>query len=85
MKKLKLSDFDFTEILSRDELKKIVGGDFGSGSGSGSKPPAVPPKVAACQGKKAGDQCSFLYNGKDSPGYCRAYAPDYTLHCSNLL
>jgi natural product precursor len=37
LKKLKLSNFDFTEILSRDELKKIVGGEFaGLGSGSGS-------------------------------------------------
>ncbi|MFC4144161.1 hypothetical protein [Pedobacter mendelii] len=36
MKKLKLSNFDFSEILTREELKKIVGGDFGSGSGSGS-------------------------------------------------
>lgn len=82
MKKLKLSNFELTEILSREELKKIVGGDYGSGSnssGSGS------PKVVACQGKKEGEGCSFIYNGQDSLGKCRAYAPDYTLHCSNLL
>lgn len=35
MKKLKLnfSNFETAEVLTRDELKKIVGGDVGSGYG----------------------------------------------------
>ena len=84
MKKLKLTNFDLSEILSRDELKKIVGGDFGSGSGSGSG--TGYPKIDACAGKKEGDSCSFEYNGSPSYGYCTArLAPAYTMHCSNLL
>lgn len=38
MKKLKLQAFELgaREILSRDQLKNVLGGDDGSGSGSGS-------------------------------------------------
>ena len=84
MKKLSLksSAFNKGEVLTREQLKKVMGGDDGSGSGGGG---GDSPKVKACSGKKNGDSCSFVYNGTDSYGYCRAYAPDYTLHCSNLL
>ena len=37
MKKLKLRAIELgaTEILTREQLKKVLGGDFGSGNGSG--------------------------------------------------
>jgi natural product precursor len=86
MKKLKLSNFDFSEILSREELKRIVGGDFGSGSGSGSGSKTGYPKIDACSGKKNCDPCSFMYNGVPSTGKCTdKLAPAYTMHCSNLV
>ncbi len=42
-------------------------------------------KVGACEGMKEGDRCAFDYNGRTSYGKCRAYAPDFTLHCSDSI
>lgn len=85
MKKLKLNKVDFAgaEVLTRNQLKKVMGGDMnetGDGDEYGES-----PKVAACKDKSEGAACSFLYNGSTSTGYCRSYAPNYVRHCSNLL
>lgn len=43
------------------------------------------PKIESCDGKSVGDTCSFEYNGSVSYGRCQKYAPNYTLHCSDLI
>lgn len=45
MKKINLKSIKAEEILSREELKKITGGDYGSGS------------QFACTGKQESDPC----------------------------
>lgn len=89
MKKLKLKALELgaRELLSREQLKNVIGGsgtgseDPGSNSGSGD---CVNDKFEACKGKGDGDACCFIWNGSHYPGKCRAFAPDYKFHCSDL-
>lgn len=78
MKKISLKNLNLKEVeqLSRVQLKSFLGGD---GSGSPN------PKQDACKGKKRGDYCYWTYNGVAYDGTCQAYAPNYVMHCSNLI
>ena len=76
MKKLKLDQQKFAgaEVLSRAQLRKVMGGE-----GSGNS-----PKVAACCGKAVNDDCNFtLACGFESKGKCQSYFTG-PLHCSDL-
>jgi hypothetical protein len=77
MKKLKLAVLnDIGEVLTREELKKVFGGET---SGSGST-----PKIDACKGKSSGSSCSFTdSNGATSYGKCVSIYGG-PLHCSDL-
>lgn len=83
MKKLTLKPNTVTkgEVLTRAQLKKVMGGDLGS---NGSGTPGGTPKIDACKQKKAGDRCSWIYNGYEVWGYCRSYMAQ-PIHCSDLL
>ncbi|MEN5088845.1 hypothetical protein ABE426_20455 [Sphingobacterium faecium] len=67
MKKISLKNLK--EVLSRDDLKMIVGGSSG-GSGSGSDPN---PKITACKDKSENASCSWVSNGTTYTGKCKTY------------
>lgn len=69
MKKLKLNLRNVGEVLTREQLKQIVGGS-GSGSGSGKKP---------CDGKSEGDSCAHPSGGT---GKCEYYPFSSGLVCN---
>lgn len=83
MKKLvlKSSAFNGGEVLSREQLKKVMGGDGGSGNGSGS---GGSPKIDACSGKSVGDSCFWTYQGTSYSGRCQSYMAQ-PLACSTLI
>lgn len=74
------------ETLSRDELKKVFGGDsYDSGSGWDwfCHKYHIPPKICACYGKKSGDSCHFI-DDNDAEEYGRCvYIYSQQLHCSD--
>lgn len=84
MKKISLKNLNLKEVdqLSREQLKNVLGGAYG-----GPITTVDPnPKITACLRKRRGARCSW----KNSAGYpytgtCEAYAPNYVLHCSDLL
>ncbi|MBS0029975.1 hypothetical protein ACTJJ0_21050 [Chitinophaga sp. 22321] len=82
MKKLKLKALELgvTELLSREQLKKVFGGVDGSGSGGDCKG----DKFEVCKGQAEGTKCCFTYSGTVYSGKCYAFAPDYKIHCSDL-
>lgn len=83
MKKLKLSNIDKSEVLSREELQNILDGESASGShagsgsgsrkGSGSKPGSLPPKIDACWGLSANSKCYVELQGVLYKGCCISY------------
>ncbi|MGM9476841.1 hypothetical protein ACS5PU_10430 [Pedobacter sp. GSP4] len=79
MKKLSLNPnaFDKGEVLTRAQLKKVMGG--GSAPESGES-----PKITACQDKKDGDYCVWTYEGTSYEGHCRSYLAS-PLACSSLI
>lgn len=83
MKKLKLNALFLQneEVLSRAQLKRVLGGDDGSGADATE----AAPKIEACKKLKEGDACAWVYKGEKSSGYCRRYAFGTVLHCSNLI
>lgn len=98
MKKIKLSDIDKSEVLSREELKNILDSESGSGShkgsgsrsgsgsrkGSGSKPGSLPPKRDACWDLPPHSRCSYVDNtGKTQYGCCQSFQAS-PLFCSTL-
>lgn len=66
MKKLKLNIAHFSEILTREQLKQVVGGS-GSGSGSGSGDCPVPCTYSS----RAGARCVTNFHCKE--GKCGYY------------
>lgn len=80
MKKLTLKALELgaRELLSREQLKNILGGDIGSATDCDGD------KVQVCQSKQEGTSCCFTWSGTIYRGKCHAFAPDYTLHCSDL-
>jgi hypothetical protein len=82
MKKLKLAVLDdIGDILTREELKKVFGGDE-SASGSFNNI----PKVKACIGKLSGDFCTYIdETDRTFRGKCATFYPAYPLHCTDLL
>ncbi|RAJ76630.1 hypothetical protein CLV59_108149 [Chitinophaga dinghuensis] len=87
MKKLKLKALDLgaKELLSREQLKNILGGDGSDDGGStGISDGCAADKVAACKDKNEGNSCCFYYQGHRYDGLCRKYAPNYVNHCSDL-
>lgn len=79
MEKLKLNALalENKEVLTRAQLKRVLGGEADGSGGS--------PKIDACKGLKENDPCAWVYNGEKSTGYCRWFAFSTALHCSNLL
>lgn len=65
MKKLSLKDFSFQreEILTRSQLKEILGGDSGSGGGSGEG------RCVQCSCHSGGTSC--WYSRRNSSDLCR--------------
>lgn len=84
MKKLKLKALELGAkgVLSREQLKSILGG-AGSG-GSGGSADCTKDKFAVCTGQPEGTVCCFTYSGTVYYGKCYAFAPDYKIHCSDL-
>lgn len=70
MKKLKLNFGQVDEILTRKQLKQVIGGNGSGGTGSG-KP---------CDGKKEGDSCPHPSGGNGRCEYW-PFAPG-TLVCN---
>lgn len=93
MKKLSRIKLHEAAILNDNEMKMVFGGYVGSSgswsdndgdSGSGADPCNSPTKVEACYGKSEKADCSFRYQCTTYYGRCLAFAPNYTLHCSDL-
>lgn len=72
MKKLNLKSnaFNKGEVLTRAQLKKVLGGDGSEDFGSGS---ADISKIKACETFAMGDCCTFITNGTEYPGKCSSY------------
>ncbi|RAJ76621.1 hypothetical protein CLV59_108140 [Chitinophaga dinghuensis] len=85
MKKLRLKALDLgaKELLSREQLRNILGGDGSDDGGSGPTNCGMTPTIA-CSGKSSGDQCCWYTNQTVYYGICRSYAPTYVLRCSDL-
>ncbi|WP_423737523.1 hypothetical protein [Chitinophaga caseinilytica] len=75
--KLKLQKLGAKELLSRDQLKNILGGEVAGSACTGDK-------FSECVGKSEGTACCFTWSGTIYTGKCYAFAPDYKLHCSDL-
>lgn len=77
MKKLRLQRTTFAggEVLTREQLKNIMGGYADATT--------LNSKTQACVGKKEGDHCTFTYEGSPESGYCHSFMFG-TIHCSNL-
>ena len=87
MKTIKMSLANLQGKMTRKEMKDVCAGVFElndkDGGGTGSKPKSA--KEQACVGKKEGAQCSFSNDyGQMCYGKCRAFEPNYILHCSDL-
>lgn len=78
MKKIHLNvaNLDATEMLSREQLKTILGGSSGSNTNTCTK-----PWHTACDGKKIADACSFVDNGVTKSGYCSQNAFNPCKYC----
>lgn len=63
------------DVLSQEELKHVLGGmgSYGSLGSLGSTEAAKKksPKIEACEGKRLGDSCSWLYYGTIYYGTCQ--------------
>jgi len=77
MKKLnlKVSELMNPEVLTREQLKNVMGG-------SGVVTTTASPKTVACIGLKQCDGCSYSYNGSTEYGRCISLYGQ-PLHCSN--
>ena len=87
-------------MLSKAEMKTVIGGieqcgsDFDCIGGEccsqwgycGNTPDYCgdSPKIAACTGKKDGDECLWEYQGNVYSGHCRSYMAS-PLACSTLI
>lgn len=68
MKKLKLnlSQFEGAEVLSREQLKKVIGGDDGSDAGNDCNVYCGDGAGHTCNSKGKCPDCSDAGNGKGS-------------------
>ncbi|WP_423737527.1 hypothetical protein [Chitinophaga caseinilytica] len=78
MKKLTLKALNLgaRELLNREQLKNVLGGDGSSGSTD-----CAGDKVTACDGKSTGTACCFVYQQNVYYGTCQANAPVYKMMC----
>lgn len=58
------------EVLTRNELKYVFGGDGGTGSGAGSGSGSG-SEDCGCSSKRSGDSCCYYSNGVKHNGSCR--------------
>jgi len=74
MKKLKLKQLNLEQkdILSRDELKSIVGGDDGSGSATPCSVTCVTGYYSCCWWNILLSYCKCYQNGTKAPQSCDA-------------
>lgn len=98
MKKISKIELRDVDILSKKEMQNVVGGYYSVLPWNCAedeeysvfylrcmKKETKFPKVDACLGKSVGDDCSFETGyGSYSIGRCLRFAPNYTLHCSDL-
>ncbi|NLI35783.1 MAG: hypothetical protein GX416_04600 [Bacteroidales bacterium] len=87
MKKLFKLKLHNAVSLNDSQMKQIIGGyddDSDYTGGYGKKPCKLPPKVCACLNHSDGDTCTWIdAAGNVLYGKCLAFAPDWTLHCSD--
>jgi hypothetical protein len=70
------------EVLTRAQLKKVMGGDAGSGSGSGISPDIT--KIDACKGKILNNACMWRTSGVEYWGRCLQFQTS-PMACSSLI
>ncbi|RAJ76619.1 hypothetical protein CLV59_108138 [Chitinophaga dinghuensis] len=85
MKKLKLKALELgaRELLSREQLRNILGGD-GSDDGGSEPIPCAETTTAACDKKAVRDICCVKYDNSYVYGRCASYAPTNVMRCYYL-
>lgn len=79
MKKLNLQLLSIKEMLTKEQMKKVVGG-YETTTTTTTKS----PKIAACEGKKHGDECIYTYQDVHYQGTCTSFFAG-PLFCSTLM